>query len=242
MPTEARTLRRVKAPGPAIVPFPGLSLVPRASLSRELEFRPDLSWSKEATLTHAHAYCRLLARTHGSARPLPRGEFTPSPRRSRKPRAWPLPPAAMLEEDFEKTLKVLIVGNGKVGKSSMIRRFCTGTFTNTYKVRAPTNARTLTHSLKHSRLPTERSHKHAHTRASAQPRSLTRATSLARSRRRPPPPPADDRRGLPGEGPVLPGAGRGRADDALGHGGPGGVRNEHAKTHTNTHTHEHTNT
>ena len=39
----------------------------------------------------------------------------------------------MLEEDFEKTIKVLIVGNGRVGKSSMIRRFCTGTFTNTYK-------------------------------------------------------------------------------------------------------------
>ena len=39
----------------------------------------------------------------------------------------------MQEEDFEKTIKVLIVGNGKVGKSSMIRRFCTGTFTNTYK-------------------------------------------------------------------------------------------------------------
>ena len=37
------------------------------------------------------------------------------------------------KEDFEKTIKVLIVGNGKVGKSSMIRRFCTGTFTNTYK-------------------------------------------------------------------------------------------------------------
>ena len=42
-------------------------------------------------------------------------------------------PKKMLEEDFEKTIKVLIVGNGKVGKSSMIRRFCTGTFTNTYK-------------------------------------------------------------------------------------------------------------
>ena len=37
----------------------------------------------------------------------------------------------MQEEDFEKTIKVVIVGNGKVGKSSMIRRFCTGTFTNT---------------------------------------------------------------------------------------------------------------
>ena len=39
----------------------------------------------------------------------------------------------MLEEDFEKTLKVLIVGNGRVGKSSMIRRFCTGVFTQVYK-------------------------------------------------------------------------------------------------------------
>ncbi len=30
-------------------------------------------------------------------------------------------------------IKVLIVGNGGVGKSSLIRRFCTGNFTEAYK-------------------------------------------------------------------------------------------------------------
>eukprot|EP00288_Rhodomonas_lens_P001949 CAMPEP_0177719288 /NCGR_PEP_ID=MMETSP0484_2-20121128/16025_1 /TAXON_ID=354590 /ORGANISM="Rhodomonas lens, Strain RHODO" /LENGTH=242 /DNA_ID=CAMNT_0019231499 /DNA_START=76 /DNA_END=801 /DNA_ORIENTATION=- len=38
-----------------------------------------------------------------------------------------------LVEDFETTIKVIVVGNGGVGKSSMIRRFCTGEFTDTYK-------------------------------------------------------------------------------------------------------------
>ena len=31
------------------------------------------------------------------------------------------------------TIKVIVVGNGGVGKSSMIRRFCTGEYTDTYK-------------------------------------------------------------------------------------------------------------
>mmetsp|Transcript_24188 Transcript_24188/g.29327 ORF Transcript_24188/g.29327 Transcript_24188/m.29327 type:complete len:247 (-) Transcript_24188:393-1133(-) len=39
----------------------------------------------------------------------------------------------MLEEDFEREIKVLLVGNGGVGKTSMIRRFCKGIFTDEYK-------------------------------------------------------------------------------------------------------------
>mmetsp|Transcript_32117 Transcript_32117/g.44528 ORF Transcript_32117/g.44528 Transcript_32117/m.44528 type:complete len:246 (-) Transcript_32117:238-975(-) len=39
----------------------------------------------------------------------------------------------MLEEDFEREIKVLLVGNGGVGKTSMIRRFCRGIFTDEYK-------------------------------------------------------------------------------------------------------------
>ncbi len=39
----------------------------------------------------------------------------------------------MQEEDFDKELKVLVVGNGGVGKTSMIRRFCKGIFTDEYK-------------------------------------------------------------------------------------------------------------
>eukprot|EP00899_Mesostigma_viride_P002080 jgi/Mesvir1/11873/Mv00219-RA.1 len=39
----------------------------------------------------------------------------------------------MLEEDFEREIKVLVVGNGGVGKTSMIRRFAKGVFTNEYK-------------------------------------------------------------------------------------------------------------
>ncbi|KAI6659299.1 Ras-related protein Rab-23 [Oopsacas minuta] len=39
----------------------------------------------------------------------------------------------MLEEDFELALKVIIVGNGNVGKSSMIQRFCKGVYTSEYK-------------------------------------------------------------------------------------------------------------
>mmetsp|Transcript_12965 Transcript_12965/g.36458 ORF Transcript_12965/g.36458 Transcript_12965/m.36458 type:complete len:240 (-) Transcript_12965:493-1212(-) len=39
----------------------------------------------------------------------------------------------MIEEDFEREVKVLVVGNGGVGKTSMIRRFCKGIFTDEYK-------------------------------------------------------------------------------------------------------------
>ena len=39
----------------------------------------------------------------------------------------------MLEEDIEVAVKVLVVGNGAVGKSSMIRRYCKGIFTTNYK-------------------------------------------------------------------------------------------------------------
>jgi energy-coupling factor transporter ATP-binding protein EcfA2 len=39
----------------------------------------------------------------------------------------------MLEEDVELAIKVLIVGNGAVGKSSMIQRYCKGIFTHEYK-------------------------------------------------------------------------------------------------------------
>eukprot|EP00035_Acanthoeca_spectabilis_P021162 m.436658 g.436658 ORF g.436658 m.436658 type:complete len:240 (-) comp18002_c0_seq1:288-1007(-) len=41
--------------------------------------------------------------------------------------------AAMMEEEMEIPMKVLIVGNGAVGKSSMMRRYCKGVFTNDYK-------------------------------------------------------------------------------------------------------------
>ena len=37
------------------------------------------------------------------------------------------------EEDFEKEVKVVVLGNGCVGKSSMIRRYCMGTYTDEYK-------------------------------------------------------------------------------------------------------------
>lgn len=39
----------------------------------------------------------------------------------------------MLEQDFDTTLKVIVVGNGQVGKTSMITRFAKGIFTNEYK-------------------------------------------------------------------------------------------------------------
>ncbi|XP_034236218.1 ras-related protein Rab-23 [Thrips palmi] len=39
----------------------------------------------------------------------------------------------MREEDLEVAIKVVIVGNGAVGKSSMIQRYCKGTFTKDYK-------------------------------------------------------------------------------------------------------------
>ncbi|TRY65255.1 hypothetical protein DNTS_014060 [Danionella cerebrum] len=41
--------------------------------------------------------------------------------------------AAMLEEDMEVAIKVVVVGNGAVGKSSMIQRYCKGIFTRDYK-------------------------------------------------------------------------------------------------------------
>lgn len=39
----------------------------------------------------------------------------------------------MQDEDFEREIKVLVIGNGGVGKTSMIRRFCKGVFTDEYK-------------------------------------------------------------------------------------------------------------
>lgn len=39
----------------------------------------------------------------------------------------------MIEEDIDTSLKVIIVGNGQVGKTSMITRFAKGIFTNEYK-------------------------------------------------------------------------------------------------------------
>lgn len=39
----------------------------------------------------------------------------------------------MIEEDLEVTVKVVVVGNGAVGKSSMIQRYCRGIFTKDYK-------------------------------------------------------------------------------------------------------------
>lgn len=40
---------------------------------------------------------------------------------------------AAMEEDFDRELKVLVVGNGGVGKTSMIRRFAKGIYTDEYK-------------------------------------------------------------------------------------------------------------
>lgn len=40
---------------------------------------------------------------------------------------------AMLEEEFDLSVKVIVVGNGQVGKTSMINRFARGEFTNDYK-------------------------------------------------------------------------------------------------------------
>jgi len=37
------------------------------------------------------------------------------------------------DDDFEIALKVVIVGNGAVGKSSMIQKYCKGIFTAEYK-------------------------------------------------------------------------------------------------------------
>ena len=41
--------------------------------------------------------------------------------------------AKMLEEDIEIAMKILVVGNGAVGKSSMIQRYCKNVFTKEYK-------------------------------------------------------------------------------------------------------------
>ena len=39
----------------------------------------------------------------------------------------------MREQDLEISIKVVVVGNGAVGKSSMIQRYCKGVFTKEYK-------------------------------------------------------------------------------------------------------------
>jgi Ras-related protein Rab-23 len=39
----------------------------------------------------------------------------------------------MIEQDIDVTIKVIVVGNGQVGKTSMITRFAKGIFTNEYK-------------------------------------------------------------------------------------------------------------
>lgn len=39
----------------------------------------------------------------------------------------------MREEEIETAIKVVVVGNGAVGKSSMIQRYCKGIFTSEYK-------------------------------------------------------------------------------------------------------------
>lgn len=39
----------------------------------------------------------------------------------------------MREEEIETAIKVVVVGNGAVGKSSMIQRYCKGIFTKDYK-------------------------------------------------------------------------------------------------------------
>ena len=39
----------------------------------------------------------------------------------------------MREEDIEVSIKVIVIGNGTVGKSCMIQRYCKGYFTKEYK-------------------------------------------------------------------------------------------------------------
>jgi len=39
----------------------------------------------------------------------------------------------MIEEDIDTSLKVIVVGNGEVGKTSLITRFARGVFTGDYK-------------------------------------------------------------------------------------------------------------
>ena len=41
--------------------------------------------------------------------------------------------STMEEEDLEVAIKVVVVGNGAVGKSSLIQRYCKGVFTAEYK-------------------------------------------------------------------------------------------------------------
>jgi len=41
--------------------------------------------------------------------------------------------AQKMVEEIETAIKVVVVGNGAVGKSSMIQRFCKGVFTSDYK-------------------------------------------------------------------------------------------------------------
>eukprot|EP00117_Sycon_ciliatum_P036190 scpid24587/ scgid27283/ Ras-related protein Rab-23 len=41
--------------------------------------------------------------------------------------------AGMMEEELETEIKVVVVGNGNVGKSSMIQRYCKNIFTKDYK-------------------------------------------------------------------------------------------------------------
>ena len=43
------------------------------------------------------------------------------------------PAAIMEEEDMEVVIKAVVVGNGAVGKSSMIQRYCNGVYTDGYK-------------------------------------------------------------------------------------------------------------
>jgi len=40
---------------------------------------------------------------------------------------------ALIEVDFETEVKVIVVGDGEVGKTSMIRRYCKGKFTENYR-------------------------------------------------------------------------------------------------------------
>ena len=39
----------------------------------------------------------------------------------------------IIEEDIEKTHKIIVVGNGRIGKSTMITRFAKGVFLEDYK-------------------------------------------------------------------------------------------------------------
>jgi Ras-related protein Rab-23 len=38
-----------------------------------------------------------------------------------------------MEEDFERDVKIILIGDGRVGKTSMIKRFCKGVYTDEYK-------------------------------------------------------------------------------------------------------------